>query len=312
MLAGASGWSLCAHAQSTSKTPRIGMLGWNGCDNPDFESGLRDLHYVPGENLVIECRGAGGRYAGLDTAAMALVGLKVDVIVALSEPAAHAAKSATATIPVVMIASGDPVETGLIKSLARPGGNVTGLSYYATELTAKRLEILKELVPGLNRVAVLSNPDVAYLPFVRDTKRAAAALGVEIQIVEASDPSGIDAAFGAIEGAHFDALFVLPDLMNGSEVKRIAKLALDRRLPTFAWGDWFVPAGCLAAYAADYGALDRRAATYVDKILKGASPADLAVEQPSVFRLVINARTARALGLTIPPEILARADGVIE
>src|SRR5215470_14782341 len=156
-------------AQPAPKTTRIGMIRWNGCDFSIFENALRDLHHVGGENLVIECRNAGGRYPGLDAAANALVDLKVDVIVAPSEPAAHAAKSATATIPVVMIASGDPVESGLVKSLARPGGNVTGLSYYATELTEKRLEFLKELVPGVHRIAVLTNPELAYLPFVRDT-----------------------------------------------------------------------------------------------------------------------------------------------
>jgi len=301
-----------AITQPAPKIPKIGILRWGGCNISVFENALRDLHYVRGENIVLECRSAGGRYPGLDTAARELVELKVDVIAALSEPAAHAAKSATATIPIVMIASGDPVASGLVKSLARPGGNATGLSYYATELTAKRLEILKELEPGVHRIAVLSNPKLAYLPFVRDTARAAEALGHEIQTLEASEPGGIDAAFEAINGAHIDALFVLPDLMNGSEAGRIAKLALDRRLPTFAWADWFVAAGCLAAYAADYDALERRAAAYIDKILRGASPSDLAVEQPTKFQLVINLKTAKALGLTIPPSILARADEVIE
>jgi putative ABC transport system substrate-binding protein len=313
-LGGAAAYALpiTPRAQQSAKLPRIGRIRWTDCKFSDFEDALGDLGYTLGKDLVIECRDAGGQYRGLDGAAAALVALKVDVIAALNEPAAHAAQSATATIPVVMIASGDPVASGLVKSLARPGGNVTGLSYYATELTAKRLEILKEIVPAAHRVAVLTNPEVAYLPFVRDTKREADALGVEIQVLEARDPAGIDAALEAVDGAHFDALFILPDLMNSNEAPRIAKLALDRRLPTVAWGDWFAAQGCLAAYSADYDALERRAATYVDKILRGASPADLPVEQPTAFRLIFNAKTAKQLGLTIPPSLLARADEVIE
>jgi putative ABC transport system substrate-binding protein len=305
---------IAPHAQQSAKQPRIGLIRWKaeGCISSDFDDALRDLGYSPGKDLVIECRDAGGQYSGLNGAAAALVALKVDVIAALSEPAAHAAQSATATIPIVMIASGDPVASGLVKSLARPGGNVTGLSYYATELTAKRLEILKEIVPAARRVAVLTNPEVAYLPFVRDTKQAADALGLEIQVLEARDAAGISAALEAIDGAHFDALFILPDVMNADEAPRIAKLALDRRLPTVAWGSWFAAQGCLAAYSADYDSLERRAATYVDKILRGASPADLPVEQPTAFRLVFNVRTAKELGLTIAPSLLARADEVIE
>jgi putative ABC transport system substrate-binding protein len=314
LLGGEAAYALpiAPRAQQSAKLPRIGLIGWKDCSPSDFEDALRDLGYTPGKNLIIECRDAGGQYSGLNGAAAALVALKVDVIAALNEPAAHAAQSATATIPIVMIASGDPVASGLVKSLARPGGNVTGLSYYATELTAKRLEILKQIVPAARRVAVLTNPEVAYLPFVRDTKRAADAAGVEIQVLEASDAAGIAAAFEAIEPAHFDALFILPDVMNSHEAPRIAKLALDRRLPTVAWGGWFAEVGCLAAYSADYGALERRAATYVDKILRGKSPADLPVEQPTAFRLILNVRTAKALGLTIPPSLIARADKVIE
>jgi putative ABC transport system substrate-binding protein len=316
LLCGAAAYAfpIAPSAQQSAKLRRIGLMRWKaeGCISSDFEDALHDLGYTPGKDLVIECRDAGAQYSGLNSAAAALVALKVDVIAALSEPAAHAAQSATATIPIVMIASGDPVASGLVKSLARPGGNVTGLSYYATELTAKRLEILKEIVPAARRVAVLTNPEVSYLPFVRDTKREADALGVETQVFEASDAAGIDAAFEAIDGAHFDALFILPDLMSSVEGSRIAKLALARRLPTVAWGSWFPAQGCLAAYSADYDALERRAATYVDKILRGASPADLPVEQPTAFRLIFNVKTAKQLGLTIPPSLLARADEVIE
>ncbi|MEK7387229.1 MAG: ABC transporter substrate-binding protein, partial [candidate division NC10 bacterium] len=216
------------------------------------------------------------------------------------------------TIPIVMVASGDPVASKFVASLNRPGGNMTGLSYYATELTAKRLELLKEMAPQIGRIAVLANPHLAYLPFLDDTKRAARALGVQLQVLEVGDPGELDRAFVAMAGERAEALFVLPDPMLGRQGKRIADLALRHRLPMMSWGTWFAETGGLMTYSTDYPKLSRRAATYAHRILTGARPGDLPVEQPTTFSLVINLKTAKALGRAIPPSLLLRADRVIE
>jgi putative ABC transport system substrate-binding protein len=236
----------------------------------------------------------------------------VDVIVATSQPTAQAAHDATQTIPIVMIASGDPVSTGLVKSLGHPGGNVTGLTYYATELTAKRLELLREAVPILTKVGVLANPALSYLPFENDTLNAGVALGLAVVIHHVSEPSDIDNAIEDMTNEGAGAVFVLPDLMLADQAERVGKVALSHRLPTMAWGQWFTKAGCLMAYSAEYPNMTRSLAGFVDKILKGAKPGDLPIEQPYLFRLSINPNTARALGISLSPSFVARVDDEIE
>jgi ABC-type uncharacterized transport system substrate-binding protein len=301
-----------AVAQSAANLPRIGLLTWDACEMPDLIDGLRDLGRVPGENIVIECRSAGKRYQGFATATADLVRLAVDVIVSESEPAGHMARSVTKTVPIVTILSGNPVGSGLAQSLSKPGGNLTGLTYYATELTGKRLEMLKEMVPGISSIGVLANPDVSYLPFEEDTKQAAQLLGLALVVRQVREPNELDEAIHQMKVEGAQAVFVLPDLMFASEAKRIADLALAERLPMMAWGGWFTKTGGLMAYSADYGNLLRRLAVYVDKVLKGAQPGNLPIEQPARFELSLNLRTARTLGVTISPELLARADWVIE
>jgi putative ABC transport system substrate-binding protein len=245
-------------------------------------------------------------------AAAELVGLGVDVIVSMSEPAARAAHEATDTIPIVSIISGDPVAGGLARSLAKPGGNLTGMSYYATELTGKRLDLLKKAVPELTTVDVLANPVVSYLPFEEDTMKAARRLGVAVRIHRISEPADLASAFSAMKAESAQAVFVLPDLMLGSEAQRIATLALEHRLPTMTWGYWFANAGCLMAYSTWYPDLSYRLAFYVDRILKGANPGDLPIEQPTKYILSINLKTAKTLGLKLPQTLLLRADKFIE
>ena len=302
-----------ASGQAAPKVPHVGWLDfWPNCNSSSLERGLRDLGYVPGTSVVIDCRSAGGRYEGLPTAAADLVKLNVDVVVATSHPTARAAHDATQEIPIVMIASGDPVAAGLVKSLDHPGGNVTGLTYYATELTAKRLDLLRGAVPNLTKIGVLANPVVAYLPFENDTLRAAAALGLNVVIHHVSEPEDIDIAIDEMAKEGVGAVFVLPDLMLAGQAERIGRMALSHRLPTMGWGQWFTKAGCLMAYSADYPNMTRSLAAFVDKILKGAKPGDLPIDQPYLFRLSINSKTARALGITLSPSFLARVDDETE
>ncbi|WP_245435626.1 ABC transporter substrate-binding protein [Microvirga calopogonii] len=305
------GFPALADAQSATH-PRIGLLTWGACEMPDLIAGLKDLGRIPGENITIECRSAGKRYEGFATATAELVRLPVDVIVSESQPAGHMASSVTTTVPIVTILSGDPVGSGLVQSLSKPGGNLIGLTYYATELTAKRLELLQEAVPGISSVGVLANPVVAYLSFEEDTKHAAKALGLALIIHQVREPTELEKAIHQMKAEGAQAIFVLPDLMFASEAKQIADVALAEKLPVMAWGGWFTELGGLMAYSADYGTLVRRLAIYVDKILKGAPPGDLPIEQPAHFEVSVNVRTARTLGLTLPPELLARADEVIE
>jgi putative ABC transport system substrate-binding protein len=299
--------------------PRIGVLSWAPCDEAwvadisgPFMRGLSELGYKPGETVTIECRSAGRRYEGLATAAAELVRLPLDVVVGDSEPVAHAAREATATIPIVMVISGDPVDGGLAHSLAKPGGNLTGVTYYATELTAKRLELLKELLPGVISVGILANPNVSYLPFEEDAKRAADRLGITARVHQVSEPADLKGAFSQMKAEGAQAVFVLPDLMIASAASRIAELGLEHSLPTMAWGGWFTQLGCLMAYSSDYDAMMHRLAFYVDRILKGAKPGDLPIEQPTTFKLSINLKTAEALGVEVPQGILLLADEVIE
>ena len=245
-------------------------------------------------------------------AAAELVGLGVDVIVGMSQPVGMAAHDATDTIPIVSIISGDPVAVGLAQSLAKPGGNLTGLRYYANELTGKRLELLKEAIPELTTIDVLANPMVFYLPFEDDAKREAGRLGVVVRIHHVSEPADLDGAFADMKGEGAQAVFVLPDMMLSSEAPRIASLALEHRLPTMAWGDWYTEVGCLMAYSAQYDELIHRLAYYVDRILQGAKPGDLPIEQPTTFELSINLKTAKALGLDLPHALVQRADEEIE
>ncbi len=299
--------------------PRIGVLSWPPCgasyltrDSGPFLRGLSELGYKPGETVTIECRSADKRYNGLATAAADLAKIPVDVIVSDNQPAGHAAREATATIPIVTIISGDPVAAGLARSLAKPGGNLTGVSYYATELTAKRLELLKEMIPSVTSVGVLANPNLSYLPFEEDTKRAAKRLGINSNMHHVSQAEDLEGAFSKMTTERVQAVFVLPDMMLANEAKRIGTLALEHRLPSMGWGSWFTKGGLLMAYATDYGRLAHRLAFYVDRILKGAKPADLPIEQPTTYALSINLKTAEALDVEVPQSLLLLADEVIE
>ena len=280
-----------------------------------FRQRLRELGWVEGQNIVIDYRYAEGRVDRLPDLAAELVRLKVDLIVASAgTQAATAAKNATETIPIVMIYVRDPVGTGLIASLARPGGNVTGVSGSAgLELFAKQLELLKETVPKIRRVAILSNPDNAYHQLaIREVNVAARSLGVQLQLLEARGPNEFDGAFAAMAKERVGALLVLSDAIFGSHRTRLADLAARSRLPAAFGVRDDVEAGGLMSYGPSFLDLFRRSAAYVDKILKGAKPADLPVEQPNKFELVINLKTAKTLGLTIPQSVLLRADQVIE
>jgi putative ABC transport system substrate-binding protein len=305
--------TVSAHAQQAKKIPRIGYLA-AGSPPVDkaFLQGLRDLGYIEGQNITIEYRFADGKNERLPGLAAELIGLKVDIIVTGGTPAAVAAKRTTSMIPVVMAIVADPVGEGLVGSLARPGGNVTGLANLDTELSEKRLEILKEVIPGLSSVAILWNPaNPAHRPALAESEIAAKGLGVRLRPVDVRDPNEFKSAFSAMSREHAGALMLLADSMFSANRARIVDFAAKSRLPSIFWRDNFVEAGGLMSYGARYPDLYRRAATYVDKILKGAKPSDLPVEQPTKFELIINLKTAKQIGLTIPPNVLARADRVI-
>jgi putative ABC transport system substrate-binding protein len=309
---------LTAEAQLPSKVPRIGFLATNApAEYPDlfeaFRQGLRDLGYVEGQNITIEYRWAEGRVERFSDFAVELVGLKVDVIVATSSPLALAAKNATRTIAIVFATAADPVGSGLVAGIACPGGNVTGFSLLAPETVARQMQLLKEAVPTASRVAVLSNPANSYTALlVKETEAAARSLGVRVQSVGLREAAALDSAFSAITKERPGALFVLFDPVLLGHRRRIAEFASRNRLPAMYPHREYVQAGGLIAYGADLRDNFRRAATYVDKILKGAKPADLPIEQPTKFELVINLKTAKALGRTIPPSLLQRADQLIE
>ncbi|HEY3195145.1 MAG TPA: ABC transporter substrate-binding protein, partial [Candidatus Dormibacteraeota bacterium] len=297
---------LAAEAQQAAKVARIGWLGFNlAAGDPRiteaFLQGLRDLGYVEGRNVVVDYRDAEGKSERLSALAAELVALKVDLIVVAGTLAALAAKQATRTLPIVFIAVGDPVTSGLVTSLARPGGNVTGSTVLDPALVGKRLEQLKQAVPGVSRVAVLWQP--GFLPertgkdILKETEVAGRALGVRLQFVEARGPADFDRAFSDMTRARAGALTVLGSAMLFAERRRLVDLAAKHRLPAVYTTREFVDAGGLMAYGPNVADLFRRAATYVDKILKGAKPGDLPVEQPTKFELVINLKTAKALGL---------------
>jgi len=316
---------LAAGAQSPAKVAQIGYLVLDLAASPHlheaFRQGLRDLGYVEGRNVVIDYRDAEGKTERLPALAAELTALKVDVIVALTTPQALAAKQATRTIPIVFLA-GDPVASGLVTSLARPGGNLTGVSTLAPDLVGKCLELLKQAVPEVSRVAVLWQPGAVFeragkdVLTERDVRKgvetAAHTLGMQPQFVDARGPEDFDRAFSEMSRARANALAVLPYAMFVNERRRLTDLAAKTRLPAVYAFRESVDAGGLMSYGADIAHMFRRAALYVDKILKGAKPADLPVEQPTKFELVINLKTAKVLGLTIPPSVLLRADEVIQ
>jgi putative tryptophan/tyrosine transport system substrate-binding protein len=323
LLAGASAAiaaPLGAQAQQAGKLYRIGFLQATAPSDLRFQrlfeafrTALAKLGYVEGKNIAIEDRWAAGKYERLPDLAAELVRLRPDVIVTAAVPAIQAVKDATQTIPIVMAVVVDPVATGLVASLARPGGNITGLSLMTPDLVGKQLGMLKEIVSKVTRVAVLWNPtNPGNAPQVKAAELAARALELRLRLFEVRHAHEIDNAFVAMAREGTGGLIVLADVILNSQRERIAHLAARYRLPTVSGFVEYVEVGGLIGYSASFVDSFRRAATYVDKILKGAKPADLPIEQPTKFELVINLKTAKALGLTIPPSLLARADQVIE
>ena len=304
--------------QQPPRTARIGFLGQTSASLSAsvirveaLRTGLRDLGYAEGKNLTIEFRWAEGKHERLPDLAAELVRLKVDVIVTQGTPGALAAKQATATIPIVMAVVADPVATGLVASLARPGGNITGGSWVSHEVSAKRLELLRDAFPRTKRVAVLINPgNPSNAPILQAMELAARSLKLEIPQFEARGPQEFESAFTAMAAKRVDAVTIIDDAVLIANAKAIANLAAKKRLPLMAFNET-VEAGGLMAYGANFPEMYRRAASYVDKILKGAKPGELPIEQATTFELVINMKAAKALGLTVPQSLLQRADRVI-
>jgi putative ABC transport system substrate-binding protein len=305
-----------ARAQS-AKVPRIGFLALPGAPSPledAFLQGLRDLGYIEGQNILIEYRRAAGKVDRLSAMAEELVRLKVDLIAVRATPVVEAAKKATTTIPIVILSSADPAASGFVASLARPGGNITGMSSMTPELAGKRLELLREVVPKLTRVAFLAyRPDPAHGLFLKEAQDAARQFGINFQPLVIGAAEEIEGAFSTMIKERAGALIIQPLFVNNlGQGSRIAGLAAKQRLPSISDGIPFSDEGGLMLYGPDQKLLHRRAAIYVDKILKGAKPAELPVEQPTKFELVINLKAAKQIGLTIPPNVLARADRVIK
>jgi putative ABC transport system substrate-binding protein len=324
LVGGSLGWPLAAGAQRPERTRRISVLSPGRSELPDptfnmlnaFLQGLRELGYTEGENLTIERRYANGSSDQLRELAAELVRSKPDIIVAFSTTAARPAKQETGTIPIVAVAMADPVADELVTSLARPGGNVTGTTFLGPELISKRLQLLRELFPELSRVAALWHPN-AYsertMAAVRnEIEIAARTLGLQLQLVPAVSPDDFVSVFAAMAREHAQALIVMPSPMLFGEYRRIVSIAANNKLPAMGAAREFVDLGGLMSYGANLPDLARQTAPYADKILKGAKPAELAVEQPTKFELVINLKTAKTLGFDVPPTLLARADEVIE
>jgi putative ABC transport system substrate-binding protein len=311
-------WAGAARAQAPAKARRIGLLSQVSASAAElwhqtFRLGLRDLGWIEGKNISIEYRYAEGRSDRLPDLAADLVRLKVDIIVSSFSSATLAAQKATKVIPIVMVGGGDPVATGLVESLARPGGNVTGSSQMISELGEKRLELLREMVPKLSRVAVLwTSESLSSTLYWKELQLAARRLGVQVHSLEVRSPNAFDQAFEDAIRTRAGALVITGAPVFTSNLKRIADLAAKSRLPSISHASEFANAGGLVTYGTDFADLYRRAAPYVDKILKGAKPGDLAVEQPTKFELVINLKTAKELGLTIPKSMLLHADEVIQ
>jgi len=306
-----------AEAQQQTRIPRIGFLSGSSAVAVSprveaFRQGLRELGYVEGENIVVEWRYAEGKLGRVRELAIELVRLKVDVIVSAGAEITRVAKEATAPMPIVMTMDPDPIGNGFVASLARPGGNITGLSTLHPEIGGKRLELLKEIVPSLSRVAVFGDSSFPGNAQVRrETELATGAFKVDLQYLDVRTHKDIEALFRAASNGRPQAVLVVGGLMLYSQRARVVELAAKSRLPTIYGAREYVEDGGLMSYGARLSDLDRRAATYVDKILKGAKPADLPVEQPTKFELMINLKTAKQIGLTVPPNVLARADKVI-
>jgi putative ABC transport system substrate-binding protein len=311
-------WGAVALAQQQKKVPRIGFLTTLSPSTISdrieaFRQGLRELGYVEGKNIVIEWRYAEEKLDRLPALVSELVGLKVDVIVTGGTAATRPAKQATVTIPIVMAFDDDPIGSGFAASLARPGGNITGLSTQASEISGKRLELLREIVPKLSRVAVLgTSTRPGNAQSLREVELAAGALGVKLQYLDVLSPEDIETAFRGASGGRAEAVLTLNSTVLISHRRQVADLAVKSRLPAIYYAPEFVEDGGLVTYGVSITDLFRRAASYVDKILKGAKPADLPVEQPTKFEFVINLKAAKQIGLTIPPNVLARADKVIK
>jgi putative ABC transport system substrate-binding protein len=304
-----------AYAQQPGPLRRIGFLlvGFprEGNEVQQFRQGLRDAGYTEGRDVVIEWRSIDGDFARLPELAADLVQRKVDVIVVDSTPGTLAVKRATSTIPIVMIAVADPVASGLVASFSHPGGNLTGFSNMAIELNARRLQLLKKTIPQLTRVAALWNPDTPYPKMIEDLKAAASSLSIELNFVSARAPEEFAPAFSAVSRAHAQALYLVGDALFFSYRTTLVQLAAKGKLPAIYWQRNFPDEGGLMSYGPNLGDLTRRSAGYVDKILKGVKPRDLPIEQPTKFEFVVNLKTARALGLTIPDSVLREADEVI-
>lgn len=297
--------------------PVVGFLAFEpgGCKNEAFHRGMRELGYEDGRNMVFVCRHSEGRYELLDATAAELIKQKPDVLVVFGHAPSQAAQRVTRTIPVVMSTSGEPVAMGLVQSMARPGGNITGVSYYATELNIKRLEFLKSVVPELKRLGVLLHaglPQDLAGAYLRDSKAAGKAMGFSVHPVKYSKVEDIDDAFGEMERLDVQGVLVAPTREVKAETQRVIKNGLQHRLPIVHSRKSFASGGGLMSYGPDYPVLFHRTAFYVDRVLKGAKPADLPVEQPARFELHINVATAKTLGLQVPESLLLRADKVIE
>ena len=316
LIALGSAWA--SLAQTTGKVYRVGFLVPRSSANftnriEAFKSGMRELGYVEGKNLEIEWRFADGDYERLPSLAGELVRSKVDVLVVDSTPGVKVAHAATATIPIVMISVGDPVASGFVKSLSRPGGNITGLSNVVADVSSKYVELLREAMPGLARIAVLVNPDnLTHPKIASQVQSAAKSMGMRASTIPARTPAEIDAAFTAARKDGAGALVVLGDPFFGQQARQLAELTLKHRVPTLTTNRTLAEAGGLMSYGQDLVEHYRRAATYVDKVLKGAKPSDLPVEQSTKIELVVNLKTAKALGIVIPPPLLLRADDVIQ
>jgi putative tryptophan/tyrosine transport system substrate-binding protein len=314
----AAGWPLAARAQQSAKVPRVGFMGNSTAALEanlvgPFRAGLRELGYEEGRNIVIEYRWAEGKYERFPTLIAELLAANVDVIVTAGTPASLAVKKATPSVPLVMIAVGEPVATGLVASLARPGGNITGVTSISPEIEGKRLELLREVVPGLSHIAVLWNAgSPVQVIQERETRVAAQALGMRMLSLGVRTLDEIEGAFATMLRERPEALFVLADRLFLHHRKRIMDFAVQHRLPGVHAYRELVEVGGLMSYGPSYGDMHRRAASYVDKILKGAKPADLPVERPVKFELVVNLRAAKALGLRVPASLILRADEVIE
>lgn len=302
---------------SAKDLPRVGFIAFEpgGCRNAAFHQGMRELGYIEGENFRFDCRHAEGRFEGLDAAVTELVRARPQVIVVFGHAPTRAVQRATKDIPIVMIASGEPVELGFAKSLARPGGNMTGVSYYNTELNVKRLDLLKTVVPDLDRLVVLVHagvPAELATAYVRDAEAAGKALRFEVNVVKFQKLEDLDRAFEEMVQLGAKGAYVAPMREVAAETQRLVQLSAKHRLPVVHFRKPFAKAGGLMSYGVDYPVMYHRTATYVDKILKGANPAALPIEQPARFELVVNLKAAEALGLKIPQGLLLRADEVIE